>query len=308
MNVKLLLTMFAILLFFSCANEKPSAVKQNVAEKDTVAKDSLVGVMETENDYCTIHTKMQYFDFDKVKDLRAFFDGLASKHEKLIYVEECYKLDDCLSRIEKYRRGEIKYYPDSLVKEVIDTFGFYATQIDNNRPGADLTIAEWFLMLAAYYSPDITCLVNMQSPDHFVGVLNFGNGCSGNLWWAFLVLKREVGYEVMRLRDDNVRITKLFQLEDENKRRYYLCSNNTSLGFLQILFWRKNSTTVMEVGSCERVHDVDTHFDELYFDPKTLVMSYCKEDTKTGKMIPVSTTPAMTLHLDGMNSRFNIDF
>lgn len=90
-----------------------------------------------------------------------------------------------------------------------------AAYIDNHRPGVDLTYAEWFMMLVAYYSPDITCLVNMQSPDHIVGVRNFGHEYNHNPWWSYLFVKRTKGYEVRAIGEDCSLITKLYHWKIE---------------------------------------------------------------------------------------------
>lgn len=286
-------TLCMLLMLLSCKNSMTSSKLQNDEEY----------VIDN-----VIHAEMKYFDFDTVEDICVFFDDLASKHETLLCEEEFHVVDECLSQLERYRKGEVKYYPDSLVKETMFSFGLAAAKIDNHRPGVDLTFAEWFMMLAAYYSPDITYLVDMQSPDHLAGVHNFGNEYNYNPWWAYLFLKREKGYEVRSLGDD-VQITRIFQLEDDNQQRYYLCTNYTTrLEFMNFLYWRKDSINVINVASCNNVNDIDVDFDSFYFNPQTLTWSYCREDTKSGKLIPVSEKPAMKLHLDGMNSKFITEF
>jgi len=52
-------------------------------------------------------------------------------------------------------------------------------------------------------------------------------------WWSYLFLKRKTGYEVICL-GDNVAVRSIFQLEDSQNRKYYLCSdNNLPLEFNQ---------------------------------------------------------------------------
>ena len=43
---------------------------------------------------------------------------------------------------------------------------------------------------------------------------------------------------------------------------------------------------------------------QLYFDRNRLIWKYAKKDQKTGKLISISEEPALTLLLDGENSRF----
>lgn len=187
-----------------------------------------------------IHTEMQYFDFDKVNDLTAFFDSISNEHgiprwspdDDKNYIKG---LSKCIERIECFRQGECKYYPDSLVKQSISFLGHDSAIIANHAPGVDLTYAEWFLMLAAYYSPDITYLAHIQTPNHQAGILNFGSSYNFNPWWCYILLKRSKGFEVRRIGGDETKIDKIFQIVANDNQLYYLCSNNSSMfDFLQV--------------------------------------------------------------------------
>ena len=264
-----------------------------------------------DEEYEVIHTDMQYFDFDNVENLSAFFDSIRREHPIPMWIEEDEEIIEkdvlgCIKRIERYRQGKAKYYPDSLVRRCIDFFGFDSAVIDNHGPGVDMTCAEWFLMLAAYYSPDVTCLVHMQTTNHRAGIQNFGSQYNYNPWWSYIIFKRQKGFEVRRIKDDYVKIERIYQLQDENNRLYYLCSNNTSIvGFYQVLFWVKAEDEIVCVAQCDSFpgsHKAD--FEEIYFNPEQKVWHYCKEDRHSGKLIPVSETPALRLCLEGKNSRF----
>ena len=266
---------------------------------------------EEDDEYEVIHAKMRYFDFDKVKDLPSFFDSISSVHgiprwspdDDEVYVKGLLK---CIERIDAFRKGNSKYFPDSLVRKSVDFLGHECAVIDNHAPGVDMTYAEWFLMLAAYYSPDITCLVHMQSPNHKAGILNFGSTYNFNPWWCYIFFKRSQGYEVRRIGCDETKMDKLFQIMDEDNRLYYLCSNNSSIiEFLQILFWVKDDNEVLMVAECDSL-PVDNwdNFEECYYDPQKMVWCACNVDKRTGKMIPVSSKPVLTLKLDGRKSYF----
>lgn len=305
------ITKFVLLVLFFCflvsCDRKKTVFKESVEQvkKNTENQDAV--------DDEVIHANLSYFDFDRIENLGQFFDSIADKHgipirdlgdeehnERYVY--------DCIKRIENFRRGIVKFYPDDAVRECISLLGLECAFIANHACSIDIAYAEWFMMLAAYYSPDITYLVDMQSPDHSAGIRNFGNEYNYTPWWSYLFLKREKGYEVRSLGDD-VKIEKLFQLEDEQGQRYYLCTNYTTrLEFMNFLYWRKDSINVINVTSCNNVNDIDVDFDSFYFNPQTLTWSYCREDTKSGKLIPVSEKPAMKLHLDGMNSKFITEF
>ena len=264
-----------------------------------------------DDEYEVIHTNMQYYDFNKVENLSTFFDSIRREHPIPMWIEEDEEIIEkdvlrCIKRIEVYRQGTEKYYPDSLVRRCIDFFFFFCAIIDNHGLGVDMTYAEWFLMLAAYYSPDVTCLVNMQSPNHQAGILNFGSTYNFNPWWCYIFFKRNQGFEVRRIGGDETNIDKLFQIVDDENRLYYLCSNNgTIYEFLQILFWVKDDNDVLMVAESDSlpVENWD-NFEECYYNPEQRAWYCCNKDKRTGKMIPISSKPALVLKLDGENSRF----
>lgn len=98
----------------------------------------------------------------------------------------------------------------------------------------------------------------------------------------------------------------IFQLEDKQHRKYYLCSDNLGVcEFNQWLYWAKNDNKIVKVAECHKLPNTDDQFDiQLYFDRNRLIWRYAKKDQKTGKLIAISEEPALTLLLDGENSRF----
>lgn len=273
-------------------------------------RESTDSVVDDE-EYDVLHIDMQYFDFDKVGNLSAFFDSICREHPIPMWIEEDEEIIEkdvlgCIKRIERYRQGKTKYYPDSLVKRCIDFFGFDNAALVNHSDSIDIGFSEWFLMLTAFYSPDITCLVHMQTPNHRAGIQNLGSQYNYNPWWSYLLLKREKGFEVRRIKDDYLKIERIYQFQDEKNRLYYLCSNNTSIAeFQQILFWTKNEEETLCVARCDSLSGSSkTGYEEIYFNPVQKVWHYCRKDKKSGKLIPISETPALRLYLDGENSKF----
>lgn len=116
-----------------------------------------------------VHADMLYFDFDSVNDLSQFLDSISNEHwlpiRNFVWEESAQKeICCCINRLEGYRNGKSKYYPDNLIRECINTLSHECALLANHESELDMTYAEWFLMLAAYYSPDITCLVHMHPP------------------------------------------------------------------------------------------------------------------------------------------------
>lgn len=293
------LPIILLLPIVSC--QKSGSAKEGKGEyaESAVVTEDLTGKV--------IHHDISYFNFDSTDNLVSFFKDIESKHEKNAFCEEdSLAVDECILQIEKYRKGVCKSYPDSLVRQSLCSLGDAAARVDNHRPGVDLTFAEWFMMLAAYYSPDITCLVNMQSPDHLVGVCNLGQGYSSFHYWQYLLVKREKGYEVRTISDDCFPITKLYQFEDDSHRKYYLCSNNSELTFKHLLYTFDEDETLAEVKFEDEIKFPDVDFDEIYFNPESLEWVLCKRNERTGKLIPVTEKPIMKLELKGKDSKFSV--
>ena len=206
-------------------------------------------VMDEEIDDEVIHANMTYFNFDSIQNLVSFFEDIKLKHTQIaFYDDEKSILDTCILQIDKYRNGLCKYYPDALVRMSLGILGHESASNYNHGDGVDLTYAEWFLMLVAYYSPDITYMVHRHSPDYLVGVRNFGQEYNYNPWWSYLFFKRQKGYEVRAIGGDYSLITKLFQLDGSNHKKYYLCSNNSSeLSFIHYLYTFDRNGKLVEV-------------------------------------------------------------
>lgn len=289
-----------ILLLSSCQNRNKANDEVSVEEYAEEIKEAEEGL--------PIHAPMSYFDFDKVDNLVSFFDSISQKHHIPIWMPEEDDTNDrvkrCIARIEAYRKGKARFYPDSLVSSCLNSIGFNIAIVNNHGPeNTDLVYGEWFMMCAAYYSPDITCLVEMQTPDHRAGIFNSGKGYNWAPWWAYLFLKRKKGYEVTCL-GDFVAARSIFQLEDGQKRTYYLCSDNNSvLEFHQWLYWAKGEDEIVKVAECAEAPS-DDEFTEYYFDKNRKIWKFAKQDRITGKMMATSEKPAMTLILDGAKSRF----
>lgn len=262
--------------------------------------------------YATVHAEVSYFDFDQVDSLLPFFDSIAGEYGFFYHGDEqdeggYEKVRRCITDVERYRRGEARYYPASVVRDVLAELSFSAAYCANHGyEDFNLVFCEWFLMCVAYYAQDITCLVNMQTPDHRAGVLNFGSPYNNAPWWSYVILRRRKGFEAQCLGDES-KITSIFQLEDNVSQRYYLCSNNTSPHvFCQELYWVKDDDVVVHVaGTAMAPVNGLVDFETYYFDVRNLSWRYCQWGGKHGdERIAVSAVPALTLQLCGESSSF----
>ena len=330
-NVKYMFVLAMLAALFGCHKQTDKEVKIN---------DSIVNVpIETHITYVldgdtARHSVMQYFDFDTIGDLQGFFHELSAKHPIVKWMgdedEIDVVIDSCIAKIDAYRKGKIRFYPDSLVRKCINNMGFNIAAVNNHSSGMmDFVLAEWLMMCAAYYSPDITCLVETQTPDHRAGFYNFGSSYNYAPWWSYCFIKREKGYQVFCL-GDYVKVRSIFQLTDEKNRKYYLCSNSLSaVEFYQCLFWAKDDDTILRVAECKDApRKYDTENLLYYFDPKLLIWKYAKEEEGSGpltnereesgacssypeqggrrqsQLIAIDDVPALRLILDGENSCF----
>lgn len=302
--------MFMLVAFLVSCHNKKNGPMNNVSMPVEVMDTCCDTVAYDEYDKI-IHAHMAYYDFDKIGNLTSFFDAIAQKHPVQIWLPEEdsleSKLRQCVADIDSYRNGNRQFFPDSLVSNCLRSLGFNAAIVSDHGPEyTDLVYGEWFMMCAAYYSPDITYLVDMQSTDHSVGALNYGKGYNTSPWWAYAIVKRKKGYEAMCL-GDQVVVRSLFQIEDSSHRRYYLFSNNlTELEFFQALFFAPVENEAVKVDECTEpsAYESVSVYDTFYFDQKSLIWKFCKTDNKTGKLQPTYSRPALKLSLDGIRSRF----
>lgn len=256
------------------------------------------------------HARMKYYDFDSVKNLIGFFDALSTRYPVVKWSGEEDNIDEvvheCIVQIDSYRNGERLNYPDSLVNYCFNYMGFNIAAVNNHSPDiADLVLAEWVMMCAAYYSPDINCLVENKSPDSQAGYYNFGSSYNPIPWWPYLFLKRQKGYEVMFL-GDYFAVHSIHKLLDEKENVYYLFSDHhTPYSFDQWLFWVDESRLIRKVAEChEEVGDDETEQVKLLYEQNELIWKYYNLERKKGRLIPFGEGQEMRLVLDGVNSKF----
>jgi len=277
----------------------------DIPQNDSTATDSSY-VYEEE----IIHIDMSYYDFDNVKDLTVFFDTLITNHGTML---ELFSNDeqvndglrDCIKQIDDYRKGQRKFFPDSLTSSYLRYLGEQCAQVINHCTGVDLTVSEWFMMCAAYYTPDITFLVSTQTPDHNAGFYNFGCSYNGNPWWAYMFIKRKKGFEVRRVNDDYVQLTGVYQLEDKRHRKYYLFSNNNGTSFFrQELYYVHDNFAEKVAEAKDYPTEEEYMYRDSYFDPKEVIWSQCTSDESTDTKHILDDTEKIKLILDGRNSKF----
>lgn len=195
--------MVMLTAFCGCHNH----IKEDAGSDDAIMNVSIETDTTYTHDGDTIrHAVIKYIDFDTIEDLPGFFHELSSRYPIVKWEgdedEIDIVIDSCIARIDAYRKGKDCFYPDSLVRHCMSYMGFNIAATNNHSTEmADLVLAEWVMMCAAYYSPDITCLVDTQTPDHSIGFYNFGKSYNDASWWSYKFVKREKGYQVLCLGD-----------------------------------------------------------------------------------------------------------
>lgn len=160
MKIRWLFCLLGVFILCGCQNRNKA--------NDAVMVEEKTEKTDVADEEEPIHASMSYFNFDKVDNLIAFFDSISRKHHIPIWMPEeddtNERVKQCIARIEAYRKGKVRFYPDSLVSSCLKSIGFNTAIVNNHGPeNIDLVYGEWFMMCAAYYSPDITCLVEMQT-------------------------------------------------------------------------------------------------------------------------------------------------
>lgn len=293
----------ATFVLFGCNSNSTQRTEGN----DTIPSDSDTTDCNCESDI--IHHKLSYYDFDKVSDLSVFFDTIITNHHTYFYdyydeKDADDKVKDCIAQIDRYRKGECKFFPDSAVSTILSVLGHQYAKISNHGGDIDMKFSEWFMMCAAYYTPDITCLVDTQTPDHQAGYLNLGKSYNYNPWWSYMFVKRQKGFEVIRVDGDEVDLTGVYQFDDDKRQRYYLFSNNKNTDeFNQQLYYR-DGENIVKVAECKEFYKLEDGHDFLYFDKEKRVWSPCTTDKDFKVYTPIEGAEKVKLVLNGRNSRF----
>ena len=308
MKIKYLLILFVLFMVAGCHHKQSNANPEN----DPIVNIREMGIADTttigDDDERIVHAKMGYYDFDQIENLVSFFDSILAKHPIPIWLPEedttNQRVKSCVARIEAYRKGKAQFFPDTLVSECLRSISFNTAIVNNHEPEyTDMVYGECLMMCAAFYSPDITYLVEMQTPDHCAGIFNYGTSYNRQPWWSYLFLKRKKGYEAICL-GDFVAVRSIFQLEDAQKRKFYLCSdNNSPLEFNHWLYWVKGEDDIRRVAECHKA-PMEGDGESYYFDKNRLIWKYAKWDETKKQLISTSDKPAMTLRLDGERSGF----
>lgn len=308
MKIKYLLILFVLFMVAGCHHKQSNANPEN----DPIVNIREMGIADTttigDDDARIVHAKMGYYNFDQIENLVSFFDSILAKHPIPIWLPEedttNQRVKSCVARIDAYRKGKAQFFPDTLVSECLRAISFNTAIVNNHGPEyTDMVYGECLMMCAAFYSPDITYLVEMQTPDHCAGIFNYGTSYNRQPWWSYLFLKRKKGYEAICL-GDFVAVRSIFQLEDAQKRKYYLCSdNNSPLEFNHWLYWVKGEDDIRRVAECHKA-PMEGDGESYYFDKNRLIWKYAKWDETKKQLISTSDKPAMTLRLDGERSGF----
>lgn len=308
LNKRLAACFLALAVVTSCGQKEADKHNKTLADTiNTVAKTN----REVEPKHGEVtHIPLSYFRFEQVPDLTIFFDSIAVKHaipgSSNEEGNESYTEDfrTCIRYIDEYRQGKRKFYPDKYVTQRLNSMGHYAGYIASNARHVDLTYSEWFMMCAAYYAPDITCLIHSQSTDHRIGIRNFGQEYNYEPWWCYAFIARKKGFEVQRLKD-YTKINSLFTLENKG-RKYYLLSNDfDALQFTQYLYGENKGGRIVKLGEhFEAPQNCNQPFNTYYFDKERKEWYYCVWDNKLEQRERVTDKPAMRLALDGENSQF----
>lgn len=308
LNVCTAILWLAIPVLTSCKKNTPQeSLLQNTTANTIKSNNTIV---KNNNDSSVSHTTMSYFHFEQVTDLTVFFDSIASKNhipgssdnaESATYIHD---FKQCIKDIDEYRQGKRKFYPDKHVSQCLNSLGFYAAQIEDHATSIDLTYSEWFMMCAAYYAPDITCLVHMQSADHHIGVRNFGQEYNYNPWWCYVFIAREKGYEVQCLKDFS-KTRSLFTLQKQGKTYYLLSNNFNPLEFTQYLYGEDKTGRISKLAEClEAPNNCEQEFNTYYFNKNNYEWYYCLWDDKLNQRERVTNQPALQLILNGEKSKF----
>lgn len=215
--------------------------------------------------------------------------------------------------LQQYATRQRKYYPVEEVRSAINILSGYAhygaghgETIYPNRTLLKITnYMNHFIAVAAMLSPSLDYLSAVKDAGETVGILQFMDwGHTGNIQsYLFCRSGKQINAQLMPHLDDKF-IENIFRLTDEKGNVYYLFSHRMSdWRFWQVLYV-ENDGKLEYVTDCNRLPSCDKEDTEILFNPRTLEWNYCYNDQ--GQLHKIPGAGYLKLHLDGMNSTFEI--
>ena len=251
-------------------------------------------------------------------DIQGYFDSLISIGAKVIVhsgdEESIAEVWEGVKQLDRYVKGERKYYPVEEVNHAIEVMAFeqgyyygHSSEEDYEVDGSEMFLFR-FIEQAVMHSPVIDYVTHFHSDGGETGMLCYKQWNTGPLY-SFFVYKTDEGLRVLSVGErGETEFNKVFKLTDKKGRTYYLCSGNMTgiyNMFCQYLYgWDGKTMQLLgHVNSNEEWGDYG--YDEVIFNPRRLCWEACVSDGNVYRK--VAESPTLRLVLDWEKSRFELE-
>lgn len=254
------------------------------------------------------------YEVDSVVNIQAYFDSLYHQCGADVWTHnpetgESIEVWNAVKELHRYMNGQRSFYPVQDIGRAIGHMAFEQGYCfshsgeDSDSVNAGEAFMFRFMEQAALHSPQIEFITNFHAEGGEAGILYYPEWSTINPLYSFLVYKTCQGFKMLTIgRKGDVKINKIFRLNDRQGRIYYLCSNNDdTIYFRQFLYgWDSESMTLL----CQYDGVEWDRYDEGYkivFNPQKLRWDYCYLSHGVYRKVP--DTESYELVLDWKNSR-----
>lgn len=243
------LVLAIFLVFSSCGQQEKDVQKGE--EKQEIAID-IVKLMEEaehyeETYYDSIENASYFIDFEKfityfkvgstklANDIPSFLDSIGAHSCIPLNMpdppeNEMEILQKAIWELGRYQKRERRFYPEVEVKEALDCMSHGLWVISTHGSEASFVggLYYWFNFAtqAALLCPNLEFISKVHSPDHQVGL--YGVGTSDDMYGPVMtcMITPQGNHCMIRIIDIDVALEKVFQIEDEFGKEYYLFASS----------------------------------------------------------------------------------
>lgn len=149
--------------------------------------------------------------------------------------------------LHRFQTGERRYYPEEEVKGALVVMGSYLGKWYNHTIIEDLYIELYywycFASQAALLCPNVEFICDYHSEDHQIGLWN--EKCAWYYPMMSWLLAQQDNHCTIRLVDFHTHFDRIFQIQDDRGRDYYLITNAWGDGFGAFLYEHRGDELVL---------------------------------------------------------------
>ena len=216
--------------------------------------------------------------------------------------EECVAfVRETAHELYRFQAGERRYYPEDEINEALNILGEELGKGYNHTDLADLYIGLYywycFASQAALLCPNVEFLCDYHSEDHQIGLWN--EKCAWYYPMMSWLLVQQDNHCTIRLIDYHTHLDKVFQIQDDKGRDYYLITNGLGRAFGAFLYEIRGDELVLVANYTDfRVE----YSAVIVYNPREHRWDICDSrwdhDNDQEYWVKIEDTPSLYLHLD----------